>query len=91
STGDFTTQYQARYRTPPSFSVVFTYESIKLFAQGVREANTTVAPAVKKSILQTNPFQGVYDTYTLDKYGDAQRQLALYRIENGTPRHWKAP
>lgn len=78
----FSADYQERFGRKPSFSAAHAYDSTKLILTGL--ATNPDPDSLKKSLLQIPEFQGLQNSFQLNRYGDAERDLFTTTVKNGT-------
>lgn len=77
----FAKEYQAQFKSDPSFSSVIAYEVVKVLASAMEKQ--TKGESLKQAILKYGPYQGLQQSLTIDAYGDTVRQ-AHFVVVNGT-------
>jgi branched-chain amino acid transport system substrate-binding protein len=80
---DFKTRYRERYGYTPSFGATFGYEAAHVLAVALRET-IGKTDGLRRALSEMRDFQGLVDTFSLDKYGDALRPSYFGTIRNGT-------
>ncbi|MBB6480373.1 ABC transporter substrate-binding protein [Spirochaeta isovalerica] len=75
--------YRSLYSVNPNIAAIHTYESVKLYARAVRESGSTDSAVVKKTIVGMDSIEGLYDTFTIDEFGDGERAMSAFILDNG--------
>lgn len=65
------------------------YDAVMLLADAIQRAGTTLRPAVRNSLAQTNGFEGVTGTFSFDKHGDPIKSVVIMKVEAGRPVYLK--
>ncbi|GFE59388.1 ABC transporter substrate-binding protein [Geobacter sp. AOG1] len=78
---NFRRAYQERFGQEPGYAGIAGYDSatVALAALARRKAGTSI----KEAILAIRTFQGVQQTITIDRFGDADRRTFITTIRNG--------
>lgn len=79
---NFENNYIQRFSTVPNFAATATWEAVMSLALGLRQVSYDDPAKVKKFLLEQDIFEGVYDTFHWNRFGDAMRKQTLVRIEN---------
>lgn len=79
---DFRKRFEARFGHSPSFGAAFGYEAAMVLAKALEKTGGK-REGLKESLLTIRDFQGLLDSFSLDKYGDVQRPFYLSEIKNG--------
>ncbi|MGL1900542.1 MAG: ABC transporter substrate-binding protein [Fibrobacterales bacterium] len=78
----FNKRFKDRFDMEPSFAARFAYEVMYIYSIAATESRTFKSIAIKKSLTSIKNFQGLTDSYSIDKYGDVNRKFSLYQIIN---------
>ena len=62
---DYVTNYESAYHTSPGTWGTFTYDSLEILAQAVRDAGGWKQAAVQSKLLQTSAYPGITGTITI--------------------------
>ena len=85
---DFAKRYQAAYSAAPDIFAGHAFDAINIFADSVKRSGGDVSPAkLRDAIEQTSGLVGFGGKFTFsgsDHNGLTEKDLSLYRIENGT-------
>ena len=79
---EFKDLYQKKYGEQPTFSSILSYESIMVLAEALKTAEDFDSEALKNEILKQSTFQGLQSTIKIDAFGDTERDIFLYQINN---------
>lgn len=79
---DFKTRYQQRFGRAPSFAASLGYEAALVLACALKKSGGEAA-GLRQALLDTRDFQGLVDTFSIDKYGDVVRPFYLGTIRGG--------
>lgn len=88
----FATEFEADYGYKPSFLCVLGYDAFKALAYGLSESKTLEPEQVKEAIISKTEYVGLNEIYSMDKYGDNDRQYILYQLDKDSfipLRDWK--
>lgn len=78
----FRRTYIETYSEEPSFSSVYTFETIKMIAKTLRSTKDFNTSSIKEEIIRIKTFNGLQQDYSIDSFGDANRQYFLFEIQN---------
>lgn len=81
----FVQSYRRKYGVDPGLYAAQGYDALMLFAQAIRNAESTHPANVKFGMGQINDFQGAAGVTAFDKNGDVVRYPRLVIINNGLP------
>jgi branched-chain amino acid transport system substrate-binding protein len=84
----FRTSFLERYGREPDFAAINAYEALWALAQALEGDCKT---DLKDCLLSTESYRGLQGRFTLDDYGDPQRDFVILRIENGSFRRVETP
>lgn len=79
----FETEYREKFGMDPTFSATMAFESVMLVASAMMSAQSIDPMAIKKEITENNAYQGVFGDLSIDMYGDAERNINLFKIIEG--------
>ncbi len=71
----YATKYRAAYKVEPDFYSAWAYDSVKLLALAIKNANSTKPDDVAKALRAIKGYKGVEGTYTFDANGDELARL----------------
>ena len=80
---DFANEFKEYYGTNPTFSSVLSYEAMMMLAEAIEKTKSTKPNIIKKYILEKKTFDGLQTPYSIDEFGDCDRDNILVVIENG--------
>lgn len=83
SYNNFQKKYQQLYKTTSSFVGVYTYDAVKVLAYGLKNGSINNSQALKKTILKKSTFEGLEETFSIDRFGDVYRKTTIVEIRNG--------
>ena len=79
---DFKSGYKARFGNEASFAAAYSYEAALVLAEALKKTNGD-KEGLKQALLQTHDFNGLMDTFSLDKFGDVERPWYVSTIKDG--------
>lgn len=79
---DFKSRYKARFGNDPSFGAAYSYEATLVLTEALKKTNGN-KEGLKQALLETHKFNGLMNTFSLDKFGDVERPGYLSTIRNG--------
>ncbi len=80
---DFENSFYDKYGYEPSFISILAYDSFNMLAQALKNTNTINPDSVKKSMLEIDEFIGLEESFSLDKFGDSNRNYLIYELKEG--------
>jgi len=75
--------YKEEHGSYPSFSAIMAYESVMLVVHAMKSVQSEDPMEIKAEITENNSYHGVFGDLIIDQYGDANRQIDLFRISDG--------
>ena len=72
--------YLARFGTEPSYRSIAAYDAMTVVARALAQARP--GESAKNAVLRQGPYQGLQQSISFDRFGDATRQ-AYYRVVHG--------
>lgn len=79
---NFKSRYIERFGNEPSFGAAYSYESTLVLAEALKKAHGKKED-LKQALLEIEDFKGLTDKFSIDKFGDVQRNGYLTSISNG--------
>jgi branched-chain amino acid transport system substrate-binding protein len=79
---DFKARYQERFGQAPSFGAASGYEAAGVLAAALKETGGK-ADGLVRALVGIKDFNGLTETFSMDRYGDAIRPFHLGAIQNG--------
>jgi branched-chain amino acid transport system substrate-binding protein len=79
---DFQARYQARFGRAPTFAAAYAYEAVLMLAAAL-ERTSGQAEGLRQALLETQDFEGLIGTISLDEYGDVVRSNFMFGIQDG--------
>lgn len=79
---EFRTRFEQRYRRPPSFGAVYSYEAVMVLAEGLRRSNGE-AEGLREALRDLGRVTGLQGELIFDQYGDVRRDLYLTVVRDG--------
>lgn len=80
----FFLDYSNRYKSEPNFLAIHSYESIIILKEAFKNKKFIAnSKYIKESILQTQQYKGINESFSLNKFGDSTRRKELLVIKNG--------
>ena len=80
---DFVDKYVQVFGSQPSFSSVFSYESVMVLAEAIRASNTTDPEQLIDYILTKKDFEGLQNPISFTSTGDIIRDSYVYTVQDG--------
>jgi len=78
----FCESYKNRFGTVPNFASSFAYEATITLAQALKKTNGS-AEGLSEVLASSGPYTGLTSDYSLDAYGDVQRDVFIVTVLNG--------
>jgi len=80
---EFRRKYIDKYSINPNYAAVLAYEAVMVFYYGVEKAGFQLsAEKIKHEIITKKYFQGVYQEFSIDTFGDAFRDKSLIIVKD---------
>jgi branched-chain amino acid transport system substrate-binding protein len=79
----FAESYRKKYQMEPSFSAVFTYESVMILKEALLNVTEISSENIRTYILEQGKFGGLQSDIVIDAYGDVEREVYLYQVQDG--------
>lgn len=79
---DFQSRYKARFGHDASFGAAYSYETALVLTEALKKTNGN-KDGLKQALLETLNFNGLMDTFSLDRFGDVERPWYISTISNG--------
>ncbi len=79
---DFQKRFESRFGRSPSFGAAFGYETAMVLAKAL-ESTRGRREGLKEALLNTKSFPGLMDNFSLDRFGDVERNFYLSEIKDG--------
>lgn len=76
---EFEVKYQQRFGKKPDFAAAYGYEAVQVAIEGLNDNPSRL----KEAILSRKSFEGLWGLYSLDEFGDAQRENFIISVQNG--------
>lgn len=76
-------KYRAAYKVEPDFYSAWAYDSVKLLALAIKNANSTKADDIAKALHAIKGYKGVEGTYTFDPNGDGLHGYNVVKNDSG--------
>lgn len=80
----FLTSYEETYGITPSFSSMFSYESVMTLAEALRTAKSYQTVDIKAALVSIGSVSWLIDEVLINQFGDCERRLYWYHFINGT-------
>ena len=81
---EFAEVYRNKYQMEPSFSAVFTYESVMILKEALLHVDEITSENIRAYILKQRKFEGLQSDIEFDSYGDVERAVYLYQVQDGS-------
>ncbi len=79
----FEQEYVEKYNSEPSFSSHLAYDSVMVIAEAIRSGKSSEVDSIKEQILKIKDFHGLQDSFSIDAYGDSNRENVITRVVDG--------
>ncbi len=80
----FVQLYKESFNSDVDAGSCFGYDALKVIAKGISNAQSIEVEKVKDNVLKQSDFVSVYgDTFSIDAYGDVDREVWIVRIDDG--------
>jgi branched-chain amino acid transport system substrate-binding protein len=79
---EFRTRFEQRYRRPPSFAAVYSYEAVLVLAEGLRRSDGK-AEGLREALRDLGRVTVLQGELVFDQYGDVRRDLFLTVVRDG--------
>jgi branched-chain amino acid transport system substrate-binding protein len=76
-------KYRAAYKVEPDFYSAWAYDSVKLLALAIKNANSTKPDDIAKALHAIKGYKGVEGTYTFDANGDGLHGYNIVKNDSG--------
>jgi branched-chain amino acid transport system substrate-binding protein len=76
-------KYRAAYKVDPDFYSAWAYDSVKLLALAIKNANSTKPDDIAKALHAIKDYKGVEGAYTFDANGDGLHGYNIVRNDGG--------
>jgi len=79
----FAQKYQATYKIAPDLYSAWPYDSVKLLALAIKNANSTKPDDIAKALHAIKGYRGVEGVYTFDQHGDGLHGYNVVKNDHG--------
>jgi len=79
----FAQKYRATYKVDADLYSAWPYDSVKLLALAIKNANSTKPDDIAKALRAIKGYKGVEGTYTFDQHGDGLHGYNVVKNDNG--------
>jgi branched-chain amino acid transport system substrate-binding protein len=86
----FVEAYESRYGSVPSKFAAHSYDGVRLIADAMRRAGSAEGAAVRDALAQTEGFEGVIGTVTMDAAREIEIDLARLQVKDAQFAPWSA-
>jgi branched-chain amino acid transport system substrate-binding protein len=76
-------KYRTAYKVEPDFYSAWAYDSVKLLALAIKNANSTKPEDIAKAMRAIKGYRGVEGTYSFDANGDGLHGYNIVKNDNG--------
>lgn len=80
---EFTEKYKKRFHIDSNTVVMFYYEALYWFYQGIISSDSLKNSDIKQGIINLEVFNGIYEDYSIDEYGDGVRKVQNFIYRDG--------
>lgn len=78
----FITQFENRYKRPPTFPAAFSYEAVLVLAEALTQTNGE-KKGLPEAITNIKALEGVQGVISIDQFGDVTRDVYITAVKNG--------
>jgi branched-chain amino acid transport system substrate-binding protein len=79
----YESKYKAKYKIEPDLYSAWAYDSVRLLALAIKNANSTKPDDIAKALHNIKGYKGVEGTYTFDKNGDGLHGYNIVKNDQG--------
>ncbi len=79
----FNETYEAEYGAEPSFISRLAYDAALVLGESLMEADSFSPRDVKERILSIQTFEGLFESFDIDEYGDNNKSYMLIELRDG--------
>ncbi len=80
---DFRSRFLEKYKSEPNFTSVYAYEAVMVMSAGMKRSKSFEPEKIKAAILEQGEFQGLEETFRINRFGDVERSKSLVQIQGG--------
>lgn len=80
---NFSDNFKLRYGDDPTFASMYGYETMRALAQSIEASKSLNIDKVKAKLIEIGSFEGVQESFSIDKYGDSTRNYHAYQVKSG--------
>lgn len=80
----FKAKYMGVFGAEPTFSSIYAYEATMVILTSLKKTDNVLVQNLKEVILKTKRFNGVLESFSLDRYGDTDRKYYLFTVRNNS-------
>ncbi|GBC59582.1 hypothetical protein DENIS_0521 [Desulfonema ishimotonii] len=79
----FKKRFSERFGTQADFAAIFGYDAVRVLTQGLKQAGAFTPVEIRSAILRQGTFPGLHGDFSIDRYGDAHREVVFFTVRNG--------
>ncbi len=79
----FIQSYEEEFGSEPSFVSRLAYDAALVLIEGLKNVDSYTPSAVKDEILRIRSFEGLFESFEIDEYGDNNKSYMLIELKNG--------
>lgn len=76
----FLTGFEEYYGYEPTFVSIMAYDATHVLIEGIRKADSLDVEDVKESIIEISNFSGLHEDFSMDEFGDNNKQYMMYQL-----------
>lgn len=80
---DFKKAYESRFRVPPDFGALHSYEAAMIVFEAMKKSGSTDPQTLKQTIIRTGKYLGLQDNYSINRFGDCDRPYHIFVVSKG--------
>ncbi len=79
----FTKAYSDAYNYPAAFITYWTYDTIEVLVYGLNNGKSLNPVDVKAAIIEKGDFEGIDQRFSIDAFGDSNKQYSVFELKSG--------
>jgi len=79
----FVDGYEKRFGFPPTFASLYSYEAARYLVAAIEKSRSLRGKDIKEAMLSLGQFEGLQDSFTLDRFGDPDRSFSVFGVRDG--------
>lgn len=79
----FKERYRHMFNADPGFVSLYAYDAAQVLFQAIETAGDTAPDKIKQAIIDQKTFQGLEESFEINRYGDTPRAMMLLTVHDG--------